>query len=143
MPGPSAKSRPASISATVLRERHARHGETDAGRGEGKRRLRRHIVECVLPGGRCVRHNDHGPECGAAIADLDTGACVHWFRVDGPVGELYDLGVVPGVVRPMALGFASGEILGLIPTTHFERPRRLRVEAPNRASCQRPFRLSP
>ena len=93
--------------------------------------------------GRCVRHNDHGPECGAAIADLDTGACVHWFRVDGPVGELYDLGVVPGVVRPMALGFASSEILGLIPTTHFERLRRLRAESPNRASCQRPFRLSP
>jgi hypothetical protein len=27
---------------------------------------------------------------------------VHWFRIDGPVGELYDVGVVPG------------EILGLI-----------------------------
>jgi len=47
---------------------------------------------------------------------LDTGACVHWFRIDGPVAELYDLGVVPGVVRPMALGFATNEILGL--TTH-------------------------
>jgi hypothetical protein len=39
---------------------------------------------------------------------------VHWFRIDGPVGELYDVGVVPGVLRPMSLSFASGEILGLI-----------------------------
>jgi len=39
---------------------------------------------------------------------------VHWFRLDGPVGELYDVGVVPGVVRPMSLGFASNEIMSLI-----------------------------
>jgi uncharacterized protein (TIGR03032 family) len=57
---------------------------------------------------------DSEPWCGVQVIDLDTGACVHWFRIDGPVGELYDLGVVPGVVRPMALGFATNEILGLI-----------------------------
>ena len=28
--------------------------------------------------------------------------------------ELYDVGVVPGVLRAMALSFASDEILGLI-----------------------------
>jgi hypothetical protein len=28
--------------------------------------------------------------------------------------ELYDLGVVPDVVRPMALGFATDEVLNLI-----------------------------
>jgi hypothetical protein len=59
---------------------------------------------------------DSEPWCGVQVIDLDTGTCVHWFRIDGPVGELYDLGVVPGVVRPMALGFATNEILGL--TTH-------------------------
>ena len=42
------------------------------------------------------------------------GACVHWFRIDGPVGELYDVAVVPGVMRPMSLSFASNEVLGLI-----------------------------
>ena len=51
--------------------------------------------------------------------------------------------ISPLKVRPMALGFASSEILGLIPTTHFERFGRLRADVPNRASCQRPFRLSP
>ena len=48
------------------------------------------------------------------VIDLDTGTCGHWFRIDGPVAELYDLGVVPGVLRPMSLSFASNEILGLI-----------------------------
>jgi hypothetical protein len=37
------------------------------------------------------------------------------------VGELYDLAVVPGVVRPMALGFATNEILGLITHDPLER----------------------
>ena len=54
------------------------------------------------------------------VIDLDSGACVHWFRIDGPVAELYDLGVVPGVVRPTSLGFATNEILGLI--THDPLP---------------------
>jgi uncharacterized protein (TIGR03032 family) len=57
---------------------------------------------------------DSEPWCGVQVIDLDSGACVHWFRIDGPVAELYDLAVVPGVVRPMALGFASNEILGFI-----------------------------
>jgi uncharacterized protein (TIGR03032 family) len=57
---------------------------------------------------------DSEPWCGVQVIDLDSGACVHWFRLDGAVAELYDLAVVPGVTRPMALGFASNEILGLI-----------------------------
>jgi len=54
--------------------------------------------------------------CGVQVIDLDTATCVHWFRVDGPVGELYDVGIVPDVVRPMSLSFASNDILVL--TTH-------------------------
>ena len=61
-----------------------------------------------------LAETDSEPWCGVQMIDLDTGACVHWFRIDGPVAELYDLGVVPGVVRPMSLGFATNEILGLI-----------------------------
>jgi hypothetical protein len=48
------------------------------------------------------------------VIDLDSGTCVHWFRLDGAVAELYDLAVVPGATRPMSLGFGSNEILGLI-----------------------------
>jgi uncharacterized protein (TIGR03032 family) len=57
---------------------------------------------------------DSEPWCGVQVIDLDSGACVHWFRLDGAVAELYDLAVVPGVTRPMALGFASNDILGFI-----------------------------
>jgi uncharacterized protein (TIGR03032 family) len=57
---------------------------------------------------------DSEPWCGMQVIDLDTGACEHWFRIDGPVSELYDLAVVPGVVRPMAVGFVNDEILNLI-----------------------------
>jgi hypothetical protein len=54
------------------------------------------------------------PLCGVQVIDLREGTCAHWFRIDGPVAELYDLAVVPGVMRVMSLGFASNEILGLI-----------------------------
>jgi uncharacterized protein (TIGR03032 family) len=57
---------------------------------------------------------DSDPWCGVQIIDLDSGTVAHWFRIDGPVAELYDLGVIPGVVRAMSLSFASDEILGLI-----------------------------
>ena len=57
---------------------------------------------------------DSEPWCGVQVIDLDSGTCVHWFRIDGPVAELYDVAVVPGVRRPMSLSFASNEVLGLI-----------------------------
>lgn len=57
---------------------------------------------------------DSEPWCGVQVINLDSGAVAHWFRLDGAVAELYDLAVVPGAMRPMALGFASNEILGLI-----------------------------
>lgn len=59
---------------------------------------------------------DSEPWCGVQVIDLDSGACAHWFRIDGPVAELYDVGIVPDVVRPMSLSFASNDILAL--TTH-------------------------
>jgi uncharacterized protein (TIGR03032 family) len=57
---------------------------------------------------------DSEPWCGVQVIDLKSGACVHWFRLDGAVAELYDIAVVPGAMRPMSLGFGSNEILGLI-----------------------------
>lgn len=63
---------------------------------------------------RRLANTDSEPWCGIQVIDLDTGACEHWFRIDGPVTELYDLAVVPGVVRPMALGLLNNEIQGVI-----------------------------
>jgi hypothetical protein len=44
------------------------------------------------------------------VIDPRTGDTVHWLRLDGMVAELYDVVVLPGVVRPMALGFKTDEI---------------------------------
>jgi hypothetical protein len=35
---------------------------------------------------------------------------VHWLRIEGVVSELYDVVVLPNVMRPMLLGFKSDEI---------------------------------
>lgn len=48
--------------------------------------------------------------CGLMVIDLNTGDIVHWLRISGVVQELYDVAVLPGVYRPMALGFKSEEI---------------------------------
>ena len=63
---------------------------------------------------------DSSPWCGVQVIDLATGTCVDWFRIDGPVGELYDLAVIPGFVCPMAVSPGSPEAAALI--THAEGP---------------------
>ncbi len=65
-----------------------------------------------------LAETDSEPWCGVQVIDLETGECAHWFRIDGVIGELYDVAVVPGVIRSMSLGFSSGEVLNLI--THDE-----------------------
>tara|TARA_R110002072_G_scaffold13418_12_gene56290 strand:+ start:52729 stop:53790 length:1062 start_codon:yes stop_codon:yes gene_type:complete len=52
--------------------------------------------------------------CGIQIIDLDTGDIVHGIRLGGIVEELYDVVVLRGVKRPMALGFMSDEIRRVI-----------------------------
>ncbi len=44
------------------------------------------------------------------VIDTRSGDIVHWLRIEGIVEELYDVAVLPGVVRPMALGFKTDEI---------------------------------
>jgi uncharacterized protein (TIGR03032 family) len=61
-----------------------------------------------------LKKADSEPWCGIQVIDLETGACVEWFRIDGPIGEIYDTAVLPNVACPMSLGFASPEIRGLI-----------------------------
>lgn len=57
---------------------------------------------------------DSEPWCGVQAIDLETGACVEWFRIDGAVSEIYDVALMPGVGCPMSLGFASADIRTLI-----------------------------
>lgn len=65
-----------------------------------------------------LAETDSEPWCGVQVIDLESGAVTHWFRIDGAIGELYDVAVVAGVFRPMSLGFASNEVLSLV--THDE-----------------------
>ena len=48
------------------------------------------------------------------MINLTTGDLEHSVRLGGVVEELYDVVLLPGVQRPMALGFVSDEIKRMI-----------------------------
>lgn len=48
--------------------------------------------------------------CGLAVIDLKTGSIAHWLRLSGVIRELYDVAVIPGLLRPKALGLKTNEI---------------------------------
>jgi uncharacterized protein (TIGR03032 family) len=50
------------------------------------------------------------PRCGLQVINLKTGDIVHELRIEGVVQELYDVCVLAGVKRPMAVGFVKEEI---------------------------------
>jgi len=52
--------------------------------------------------------------CGLVVVDLKSGDCVHTATIGGVVEELYDVIALPGVRRPMAIGFKSDEIRRII-----------------------------
>ena len=49
-------------------------------------------------------------ECGLQVIDLTTGGVAHWMRIEGVITELYDVALIPGVMRPKAIGFKTDEI---------------------------------
>jgi uncharacterized protein (TIGR03032 family) len=51
-----------------------------------------------------------GPRCGVFVIDTRTGDIVHWLRFEGVVNELYDVVSLPGLSRPMMIGFKNEEI---------------------------------
>ena len=52
--------------------------------------------------------------CGVQFINLRSGNVEHWLRLDGPVSELFDLTVLPGVRCPMGIGQQSKENLTLV-----------------------------
>jgi uncharacterized protein (TIGR03032 family) len=54
------------------------------------------------------------PRCGLLVIDLRSGDAVHWLRISGVIEELYDVQVISGVIRPMAIGFRTDEIRRMI-----------------------------
>jgi uncharacterized protein (TIGR03032 family) len=63
-----------------------------------------------LPLDDALRAKGAEARCGLEVIDLRSGDAVHWLRIQGMVSELYDVVALPGVARPMALGFKSDEI---------------------------------
>jgi uncharacterized protein (TIGR03032 family) len=52
--------------------------------------------------------------CGLQVIDLRNGDIVHWVRLEGMVTELYDVVTLPGVARPILLGFKTDEIQRMV-----------------------------
>ena len=57
-----------------------------------------------------LKAHDAETRAGLLVVDLRTSSTPHWVRLGGVVRELYDVGVLEGVARPMAVGFQSDEI---------------------------------
>jgi len=52
--------------------------------------------------------------CGVQVIDLAKGSCVDWFRIDGDIGELYDVELVEGSACPMTVSPNSPDAATLI-----------------------------
>jgi uncharacterized protein (TIGR03032 family) len=63
---------------------------------------------------RNLRAKGTEARCGLSVIDLRSGAEAHWLRLEGEVSELYDVVVLPGVVRPTALGFVREDVRRII-----------------------------
>jgi uncharacterized protein (TIGR03032 family) len=61
-----------------------------------------------------LAERDAEAKCGLYVIDLRTGDIAHRLSIEGVVSELYDVVVLPGVSRPMALGFKTDEIRRMI-----------------------------
>jgi uncharacterized protein (TIGR03032 family) len=54
------------------------------------------------------------PLCHLVVVNLATGDIEHRLVIEGVVEELYDVAALPGIIRPMAIGFRSDEIRFLV-----------------------------
>lgn len=72
--------------------------------------LPRHRTFEDLPLSEALQRRNAEPQCGLYVINLATGHIEHTVRLEGIVTELYDVVSLPGVTRPMALGFKTTEI---------------------------------
>lgn len=57
---------------------------------------------------------DAAPRCAVLVIDLRSGDVVHWLTFESHITELYDVALLPGVRRPIHLGFQTNEIRQLV-----------------------------
>lgn len=48
--------------------------------------------------------------CGLLVIDIRSGDIVEWVRIEGAIGELFDVAILPGVLCPSAIGLKGREI---------------------------------
>jgi uncharacterized protein (TIGR03032 family) len=60
-----------------------------------------------------ARH-DAPARCGLLVVDIETGDAPHSVRIEGVVRELFDVSILPGVRRPMVIGFIADDIRKMI-----------------------------
>ena len=95
------------------------HGTVGPRRPARRSRRRRRPLLGSLRSGRArldeeLTRRDAEARCGLMVVDLRTGDAVHWLRIEGVVEELYDVAVLPGVRRPMAIGLKTDELRRMI-----------------------------
>ena len=61
-----------------------------------------------------LKKRDAEPWCGVQIVETRSGDVVQWIRLEGPVTELFDVAVLPGVRRASATGFLTNDIHAMI-----------------------------
>ena len=61
-----------------------------------------------------LKEADSEPWCGVQVIALAKGTCVDWFRIDGDIGELYDVELIEGSLCPMAVSPNSVDAATLI-----------------------------
>ena len=63
-----------------------------------------------LPLDENLKSRDAEPCCGVMVINLESGDIVHWLKLEGDVVELYDVGILPYVHRPSAIGIMTDDI---------------------------------
>ena len=61
-----------------------------------------------------LKQADSEAWCGIQVIDINTGSCVQWFRIDGKIGELYDVETLPNTICPRSYGFLTNDVNGII-----------------------------
>lgn len=64
--------------------------------------------------------------CGIEVIDTASGQRIHWFYMDGPARELYDVAVLPGVSCPRSFSCLDDEGFELV-TMEVGNPAKLKI----------------
>ena len=61
-----------------------------------------------------LARREQEPVCMLAVVDLATGEIAHRLEISGVIRELYDVAALPGLRRPMLIGFRTDEVRRMV-----------------------------